>query len=134
MPREALDLLLAYSWPGNVRELENCIERAVVMSPENTVSFDAIPEEIREGKPDFVPDSDVQKAADPQSELRQAVIRFLSSHKGPSGIRDALLETVEETLLRFLIDSNQYSQRELAELLAISRVTLRKKLVHYHLL
>lgn len=134
MPREVLDLLLMYSWPGNVRELENCIERAVVMSPEDTVSLDAIPEEIREGRPDFVHDSEVQKAADPQAELRHAVIRFLSSHKGPSGIRDALLETVEETLLRFLIDSNQYSQRELAELLAISRVTLRKKLVHYHLL
>jgi transcriptional regulator with PAS, ATPase and Fis domain len=134
VPREVLDALLAHSWPGNVRELENCIERAVVMSPDNTVSLELIPEEIREGQPDFLPNPDAEKIADPQSELRQAVVRFLVSRNDPSGIRDALLESVEETLLRYLLDSNQYSQRELADLLAMSRVTLRKKLSHYNLL
>jgi transcriptional regulator with PAS, ATPase and Fis domain len=134
VPREVLDALLAHSWPGNVRELENCIERAVVMSPDNTVSLELIPEEIREGRPDFLPNPDAEKVADPQSELRQAVVRFLVSRNDPSGIRDALLESVEETLLRYLLDSNQYSQRELADLLAMSRVTLRKKLSHYNLL
>lgn len=134
MPREVLDALLAYSWPGNVRELENCIERAVVMSPDNAVSLELIPEEIREGRPDFLSNPDAEKAADPQSELRHAVVRFLVSRNDPSGIRDALLELVEETLLRYLLDSSQYSQRELADLLAVSRVTLRKKLSHYNLL
>ncbi len=134
VPREVLDALLAHSWPGNVRELENCIERAVVMSPDNTVSLELIPEEIREGRPDFLPNPDAEKVADPQSELRQAVVRFLVSRNDPSGIRDALLESVEETLLRYLLDSSQYSQRELADLLAMSRVTLRKKLSHYNLL
>jgi transcriptional regulator with PAS, ATPase and Fis domain len=134
VPREVLDALLAYSWPGNVRELENCIERAVVMSPDNTVSLELIPEEIREGRPDFATNPDAEKVADPQSELRQAVVRFLVSRNDPSGIRDALLESVEETLLRYLLESNQYSQRELADLLAMSRVTLRKKLSHYNLL
>lgn len=134
VPREVLDALLAHSWPGNVRELENCIERAVVMSPDNTVSLELIPEEIREGRPDFPTNPDTEKVADPQSELRQAVVRFLVSRNDPSGIRDALLESVEETLLRYLLDSSQYSQRELADLLAMSRVTLRKKLSHYNLL
>ncbi len=134
VPREVLDALLAHSWPGNVRELENCIERAVVMSPDNTVSLELIPEEIREGRPDFLTNPDAEKVADPQSELRQAVVRFLVSRNDTSGIRDALLESVEETLLRYLLDSNQYSQRELADLLAMSRVTLRKKLSHYNLL
>jgi transcriptional regulator with PAS, ATPase and Fis domain len=134
VPREVLDALLAHSWPGNVRELENCIERAVVMSPDNTVSLELIPDEIKEGRPDFLPNPDAEKVADPQSELRQAVVRFLVSRNDPSGIRDALLESVEETLLRHLLDSSQYSQRELADLLAISRVTLRKKLSRYNLL
>lgn len=30
---EALDLMMRYRWPGNVRELENCIERAVLLTP-----------------------------------------------------------------------------------------------------
>jgi transcriptional regulator with PAS, ATPase and Fis domain len=31
-------LPLTYAWPGNVRELENLIERAVVMSPQETIT------------------------------------------------------------------------------------------------
>jgi transcriptional regulator with PAS, ATPase and Fis domain len=133
VPRETLDALLAYSWPGNVRELENCIERAVVMSPDNRVSLDLLPDEIRANcLPEFAPVAP-DGAGDPKSELRQAVLRFMASRSNPSGIRDALIDTVEETLLRNLIDSGQYSQRELADLLAISRVTLRKKLSQYNI-
>ena len=35
---EAMQNLVTYSWPGNVRELENLIERAVVMSPQETIT------------------------------------------------------------------------------------------------
>jgi transcriptional regulator with GAF, ATPase, and Fis domain len=37
IPQHVLDSLCAYSWPGNVRELENIIERAVIVSPGNTL-------------------------------------------------------------------------------------------------
>ncbi len=133
VPREVLDALLAYSWPGNVRELENCIERAVVMSPDEKISLKLLPEEVRENRPDFtvVPNPCIE--TDPQSELRQAVLNFLRSRRDRTGIRDELLGTVEETLLQHLLDSGQYSQRELAELLALSRATLRKKMDQYGL-
>jgi len=133
VPREVLDLLSAYSWPGNVRELENCIERAVVMSPDNTVSLEVIPEEIREGRSGHFPPEETPGSADPQEELRRAVIRFVASRPDLSGSRDAVLETAEEALLRYLLETNRYSQRELADMLAISRITLRKKLLHYSL-
>jgi DNA-binding NtrC family response regulator len=133
VPREALDKLLAYSWPGNVRELENCIERAVVMSPDNEVSLDLFPEEIRECYPDLMIATDTSLTTNPTFELRQAVIRLLASNDDPSGMRNLILETVEETLLRHLLDSGRYSQRELARILSLSRVTLRKKLSHYNI-
>ncbi|MDP2167162.1 MAG: sigma-54 dependent transcriptional regulator [Thermodesulfovibrionales bacterium] len=34
---EAMRLLMAYDWPGNIRELENTIERAALVSGENTI-------------------------------------------------------------------------------------------------
>lgn len=34
------DQLRAYRWPGNVRELKNVIERAVILSPRNTLRLD----------------------------------------------------------------------------------------------
>ena len=103
------------------------------MSPDEIVSLELLPEEIRENRPDFtiVPKPSIE--TDPQSELRQAVLRYLSTCRDRSGIRDVLLGTVEETLLRYLLDSGRYSQRELAALLTMSRATLRKKLAQYGL-
>lgn len=33
----AINMLLAYKWPGNVRELENCIERAVLTTKDDSI-------------------------------------------------------------------------------------------------
>jgi transcriptional regulator with GAF, ATPase, and Fis domain len=42
-----IDRLVAYQWPGNVRELENVIERALILSKGQPLSFD----DLAEGKP-----------------------------------------------------------------------------------
>ena len=42
--REALE---AHLWPGNVRELENAIERAVVLSRNEELTLDDLPEQVR---------------------------------------------------------------------------------------
>src|SRR5262245_50207333 len=36
-----------YDWPGNVRQLRNCIERAVVLSENQTITLDVLPQEIQ---------------------------------------------------------------------------------------
>jgi transcriptional regulator with GAF, ATPase, and Fis domain len=38
----ALDKLMAYDWPGNVRELENLIERALIQSRGDILSFETL--------------------------------------------------------------------------------------------
>ncbi|GMU86526.1 MAG: sigma-54-dependent Fis family transcriptional regulator [Ignavibacteriales bacterium] len=45
---EALLFLKNYSWPGNVRELENAIERAVVISKTDEITFEDLPFHLRE--------------------------------------------------------------------------------------
>ncbi len=39
----AIKALLGYPWPGNVRELENAIERAVVMTTDDTIDVEQLP-------------------------------------------------------------------------------------------
>ncbi len=39
IPQSVMDKLLNYNWPGNVRELENVIERAVILSPNQTLQI-----------------------------------------------------------------------------------------------
>ncbi len=44
--KEALKILLEYDWPGNARQLRNCIERAVVLTDNEEITADALPEEV----------------------------------------------------------------------------------------
>jgi two-component system response regulator AtoC len=46
--REAMNFLIEYHWPGNVRELENVIERAVIMSDEESLTPRDLPDYLRE--------------------------------------------------------------------------------------
>ena len=50
IPQAVMDNLLNYNWPGNVRELENVIERAVILSPEQTLQIP--PLQNTHGNPD----------------------------------------------------------------------------------
>ncbi len=43
---EALKVLMDYHWPGNVRELENAVERAVVLSQDEMIGRDLLPEPV----------------------------------------------------------------------------------------
>ena len=37
IPKEMMEFLKNYTWPGNIRELNNCIERALIRSTDNTL-------------------------------------------------------------------------------------------------
>jgi Nif-specific regulatory protein len=47
----AIDLLASYHWPGNVRELENCIERAVLLSPGASIEAHHLPPTLQKKDP-----------------------------------------------------------------------------------
>lgn len=54
---EALEMLIEYQWPGNVRELRNLIEMLVVLSPEDVITPEDLPENIiKEDLGEFVSD------------------------------------------------------------------------------
>jgi transcriptional regulator with PAS, ATPase and Fis domain len=48
---QARRVLTRYDWPGNVRELENAIERAVVMSTDEWIDVNDLPEHVLESAP-----------------------------------------------------------------------------------
>lgn len=49
---EAIDMLTLYHWPGNVRELENVIQRAVIVSMENTIRSFHLPPTLQMAEKD----------------------------------------------------------------------------------
>jgi len=46
-----LQALMEYDWPGNVRELENVIERAIVLTTGERLTWDKLPPQIRQKPP-----------------------------------------------------------------------------------
>ncbi len=44
---EALRALMEHYWKGNVRELENCIERALVLTENEAIDLEALPESLQ---------------------------------------------------------------------------------------
>jgi DNA-binding NtrC family response regulator len=72
---EALELLTLHRWPGNVRELENTVERAVVLSPHETLDAADLPPALREA-PRGAGDVEIVSLAHlPYSEAKKLAVR-----------------------------------------------------------
>jgi DNA-binding NtrC family response regulator len=126
-----LDILLDYPWPGNVRELENCMERVVVMIEGDALSAEFLPAEILEHE--FQGSLKRKKpSATDILDIRAAAERFCAGTDDLASARNLLLQTMEEIVIRCGL-LKKFSQRDLADKLGLSRMTLRKKLQAYNL-
>jgi two-component system response regulator AtoC len=101
---KALELLRRYRWPGNVRELENALERALVLSEEEEIQPDALPEPVRaSAEPSPVPsalDPDDFSVKRAQRVLEADLIRRALERTGGNRTRAAeLLELSPRALL-----------------------------------
>jgi two-component system response regulator AtoC len=102
-PQAAL-LMKTYSWPGNVREIDNVIERILILDNTNAIGVKNLPEEIRSGSGVAV------------------------KGKSNGGFRPIALDDLEkEHILATLKFTNQH-KKNAADLLGISRKTLKRKL------
>ncbi|MDP2783564.1 MAG: sigma-54 dependent transcriptional regulator [Sulfurimicrobium sp.] len=98
-------LLKAYRWPGNVRELRNVMERAAILSRGQTISVQHLPKEI-------IGDAPLLKM--PENQKTGTTIRLLSE--------------IEADYIRHALRLCQGNKTQAAELLGITRLTLRNKL------
>jgi two-component system nitrogen regulation response regulator NtrX len=71
---ETYEVLKGYSWPGNARELRNIVERMAILTPENLLTPDSVPVEIRIAD-DSGPRSNIKEAR--ASAEREHILRAL---------------------------------------------------------
>jgi len=72
---QAIDRLLAYHWPGNVRELENCLERAVLLTEDRTITPAHLPPTLQAVGPAMDPASLPQAVAELERNLIRASLK-----------------------------------------------------------
>jgi two-component system response regulator HydG len=104
---DAMDKLRNYSWPGNLRELRNVVKRSVLLSQENLISINTLPDEI-------IYYSE-QSNTEPKDSLREA-----------SSIAE------KERILQVLSETGN-NKSKAARILNIDRKTLYNKLKNYDL-
>ena len=118
----AMKLLMDYDWPGNVRELENAVERAVVLSIDESMDADLLPESVRT--------REVVKG------VRLQLAEFLSPLQGEAGSHSAslgpslfeILEEVERRIIVEMLERTAWNQTEAAERFQIPLSTLNQKI------
>ena len=67
-------ILQTYAWPGNARELRNVVERMAILTPEETLTDESVPVEIRHAK-EAAPKSNLRETRD--SAERDHILRAL---------------------------------------------------------
>ena len=103
----ALTALCSYAWPGNVRELRNVVERAVIVAQKDTIDLSDLPP------------SEQTSSADAPTEANDL------------GAAPVLLAEVEKRHIVRVYRLAAQNKSRTAEILGISRSTLREKLKQY---
>jgi DNA-binding NtrC family response regulator len=96
----AMKLLLEYHWPGNVRELENTIERAVIMTDQDTLVPNDLPKDLMEGFSEMIKRGvkDRKSLDDIKSEYIKEILKEVGGNKR---IASEILRVNPRTLYRF---------------------------------
>jgi len=120
----ALKFLMDYDWPGNVRELENVVERAVVLSTQERVDVELLPESIRS--------KEIVRG------VRLQLSEFLPPLPGEPGSRSAadsgqpslfqIMDEIERRIIVDMLERTSWNQTEAAERFMIPLSTLNQKI------
>ncbi len=122
--QSAMKLMMDYDWPGNVRELENVVERAVVLSTQERVDVDLLPESIRSKEivrgvrlqlSEFLPPLPTEPGA-----------RYSADNPHPSLFQ--IMDEIERRIIIDMLERTSWNQTEAAERFLIPLSTLNQKI------
>ena len=120
----ALKLLMDYDWPGNVRELENAVERAVVLSTQEMMDIDLLPETVR--TKEIVKGVRLHLAEVMPLLPGEPGARVGADNSAPSLFQ--IMEEVERRIIMDMLERTGWNQTEAAERFQIPLSTLNQKI------
>jgi DNA-binding NtrC family response regulator len=109
---EAKKLLIQYHWPGNVRELRNVIERAMILTDQDFITYKQLPFELKQ---------------------TGGFDRTMSAPEVSEITDEMSLDNVEKIHLSKVLKGLEWNKSKASKVLGISRATLRAKIRKYSL-
>ncbi|HWL10735.1 MAG TPA: sigma-54 dependent transcriptional regulator [Planctomicrobium sp.] len=125
---EAMQYLETYPWPGNIRELQSIIRYAMLYAVGETITSGSLPAHVRGdnesnrneiNRGEQTPDND-------SVSLSKLIGDHISQNRG--NLYRNIHSTVDLYLLKKVLDSTNGNQVQTAQILGISRTTLRTRL------
>ncbi len=106
---EVLKLFESYDWPGNLREMRNVVKRAVLLTREDNVGLNSLPQEMIDN------------------------MRAMETREKTAGVYDlkALQEVQEREMILKTLQEVRYNKSKAARILNIDRKTLYLKMDKY---
>jgi two-component system nitrogen regulation response regulator GlnG len=124
----ALDMLQRYNWPGNVRELQSVIRESLIASAGPTILANFLPMELSRddtSEPDRMAEP-LSVSDDDWLQLARLVDNGLKN--GTPGLYYLVLDHLDRLVLSRALAHTAGNQAQAAELIGLSRPTLRAKL------
>ncbi|MFT7632172.1 MAG: DNA-binding NtrC family response regulator [Mariniblastus sp.] len=119
---EAIETLRTFPWPGNIRELQSVIRRAILMATGPVIVPENLTEDVLDGGEI---DSTNRKLTD-STEIADFVSQQID--KGSKDIYAETLAMMERQLLKKILSATDGNQSKAAEVLGITRGSLRNKI------
>jgi nitrogen regulation protein NR(I) len=122
---DALRTLEAYPWAGNVRELQSAIKHAYVQSSGEVITVECLPSHLREARDEVTAHPVAETESD---DLRVGEFVGELMRRGESNIYQKVTTAVDRVVLETVLRYVKGNQMQAAEVLGISRTTLRAKM------
>jgi len=124
---KAVSLLKSYHWPGNVRELQSVVRHALLMATGPVIVPENLRSEIQQSN-GLVPSAGASNGAPIQSPV--GVESFVRDRieEGSNDIYAETLAMMERKLITEILSETSGNQSQAAELLGITRGSLRTKI------
>lgn len=127
--KPALKKMMRYDWPGNVNELKNAVKSAVALCRGGSILIEDLPSNVLGTKV-------TKRKGDAQTDaLKEWVKVEMENYKNSSqkGYYGHIISKVEKELIHQVLEMTNGKKVETAEILGITRNTLRTKMSNYGL-
>lgn len=125
----AVERLKSHPWPGNVRELENCIKRAILLCSGDVIREEHLGLEACPSENKVTQTEDLWKGI--EKKIDELIPELICGAGGK--IHENLIELIEKTLIEKVLRKCGFNQVKAAQVLGISRNTLRHRMKKFEL-